>query len=125
MVASHTPYTQHILNNILRRKAVKQPLLGSDELAVCIEELNEGLAIPWEIVDQKLYKVFDFLNFTHAFAFMTQVAFAAEKMDHHPEWSNVYRTVEVYLTTHNSGGITALDFELAQHMEGIISRGRS
>ncbi len=53
---------------------------------------------------------------------MTEVAIQAEKLDHHPEWSNVYRTVEVRLTTHDAGGLTALDLELARHMEAIASR---
>lgn len=59
---------------------------------------------------------FAFRNFSEAFAFMTQSALAAEKMDHHPEWSNVYKTVDVRLTTHDAGGITALDVELARRM---------
>lgn len=59
---------------------------------------------------------FEFGNFSEAFAFMTRVAMAAEKLDHHPEWSNVYRTVTVELTTHDAGGLTELDFELARRM---------
>lgn len=59
---------------------------------------------------------FEFGNFSEAFAFMTRVAMAAEKLDHHPEWSNVYRTVTVELTTHDTGGLTELDFELARRM---------
>jgi len=60
---------------------------------------------------------FVFRDFNAAFGFMARVALAAEKMDHHPEWSNVYRTVEVTLATHDAGGVTALDIELAQAME--------
>ncbi|RWM22323.1 MAG: 4a-hydroxytetrahydrobiopterin dehydratase [Mesorhizobium sp.] len=59
---------------------------------------------------------FTFRNFSEAFAFMTRVALAAEKMDHHPDWSNVYKTVNVTLNTHDAGGLTALDFELARKM---------
>lgn len=61
-------------------------------------------------------RVFTFANFSEAFAFMTRVAMAAEKMDHHPEWSNVYKTVDVTLNTHDSGGVTALDIEMAKKM---------
>ncbi|MER8505776.1 4a-hydroxytetrahydrobiopterin dehydratase [Mesorhizobium sp. M0199] len=59
---------------------------------------------------------FTFKNFSEAFAFMTRVALAAEKMDHHPDWSNVYKTVNVTLNTHDVGGLTALDFDLARKM---------
>ena len=61
----------------------------------------------------KLLADFKFKNFADAFAFMTSVAFVAEKLDHHPEWSNVYNRVNVALTTHDSGGITELDFAFA------------
>lgn len=61
-------------------------------------------------------RTFVFRNFGEAFAFMTRCALAAEKLDHHPEWSNVYKTVNVELTTHDAQGLTALDFELAQRM---------
>ncbi|RWK59374.1 4a-hydroxytetrahydrobiopterin dehydratase [Mesorhizobium sp.] len=60
---------------------------------------------------------FTFRNFSEAFAFMTRVALAAERMDHHPDWSNVYKTVNVTLNTHDAGGLTALDFELAKTMD--------
>lgn len=59
---------------------------------------------------------FEFRNFSEAFGFMTRAALAAEKLDHHPEWSNVYRTVDVTLSTHDAGGLTELDFELARRM---------
>ena len=61
-------------------------------------------------------RTFTFKNFSEAFAFMTRSALAAEKLDHHPEWSNVYKTVEVRLNTHDAGGLTALDFDLAKRM---------
>ena len=64
-------------------------------------------------------KTFTFRNFSEAFGFMTRAALAAEKMDHHPDWSNVYRTVVVTLSTHDAGGLTALDFELAKKMDRI------
>ena len=61
-------------------------------------------------------KSFRFADFNQAFAFMARVALAAEKMDHHPEWSNVYRTVEVVLSTHSAGGVTELDLKMARAM---------
>lgn len=63
---------------------------------------------------------FVFKNFSEAFAFMTRVALAAEKMDHHPDWSNVYKTVDVTLNTHDAGGVTALDIALAKKMNGYF-----
>ncbi|WP_421915527.1 4a-hydroxytetrahydrobiopterin dehydratase [Mesorhizobium sp.] len=65
-------------------------------------------------------RTFTFKNFSEAFAFMTRVALAAEKMDHHPEWFNVYKTVDVTLNTHDAGGLTALDFELARKMNRFV-----
>ena len=62
-------------------------------------------------------RTFTFETFSEAFAFMTRVALAAERMDHHPDWSNVYKTVNVTLNTHDAGGLTALDFELARTMD--------
>ena len=82
-----------------------------------LDELNAQAVRPWRIQDRRLQKTFEFTDFSTAFAFMTQVALAAEHMNHHPEWRNVYRIVEVALTTHDAEGITALDFELAATME--------
>ncbi len=62
-------------------------------------------------------KTFIFPDFKQAFAFMTAVAMKAEQMDHHPEWTNVYATVDVTLTTHDAGGVTGLDVELARYMD--------
>ncbi|HWL06017.1 MAG TPA: 4a-hydroxytetrahydrobiopterin dehydratase [Xanthobacteraceae bacterium] len=64
-------------------------------------------------------KKFTFGDFNEAFGFMTRAALVAEKMDHHPEWFNVYRTVEVTLSTHDAGGVTELDINLAEAMEMI------
>ena len=64
-------------------------------------------------------KKFTFKNFNEAFGFMSRVALVAEKMDHHPEWSNVYKTVEVTLSTHDAGGLTELDVKLAEAMDKI------
>ncbi|HZQ14961.1 MAG TPA: 4a-hydroxytetrahydrobiopterin dehydratase [Pseudolabrys sp.] len=62
---------------------------------------------------------FVFKDFNEAFGFMTRAALAAEKMDHHPEWFNVYKTVEVTLSTHDAGGVTELDVKLAEIMDGL------
>ncbi len=66
-----------------------------------------------------LGKTFVFKDFSEAFGFMTRAALVAEKMDHHPEWRNVYKTVEVVLSTHDAGGVTALDIDLAKAMNAI------
>jgi len=66
-------------------------------------------------------KTFVFADFNAAFGFMTRAALVAEKMDHHPEWFNVYKTVEVTLSTHDAGGLTALDIELAEAMNRIAA----
>ena len=67
-------------------------------------------------------KTFRFADFNEAFDFMTRVALAAERMNHHPEWRNVWRTVEVTLTTHSAGGLTRRDVELAQTMDRLAAR---
>ena len=64
-----------------------------------------------------LQKSFKFSNFNEAFGFMTRVALVAEQMNHHPEWFNVYNRVDVVLSTHDAGGITELDFKLAEFMD--------
>jgi 4a-hydroxytetrahydrobiopterin dehydratase len=64
-------------------------------------------------------KSFKFKNFRQAFAFMTEVALLAEKADHHPEWSNVYNRVDIVLTTHDAGGVSARDIELAKNIDKI------
>ena len=68
-----------------------------------------------------LSRTFKFADFSEAFGFMTRAALVAEKLDHHPEWKNVYRTVYVRLTTHDAGGLTGLDFELAAAMDHIAA----
>lgn len=75
----------------------------------------------WAVIDGKLHREFKFGNFVKAFAFMTAAAIEAEKLDHHPEWSNVYSRVTVDLVTHSADGITELDFELALIMNALAS----
>ncbi|TIO06583.1 4a-hydroxytetrahydrobiopterin dehydratase [Mesorhizobium sp.] len=88
----------------LSKEAVAEALAGLDDWSLA----GDGGSIT---------RTFIFKNFSEAFAFMTRVALAAEKMDHHPDWSNVYKTVNVTLNTHDAGGLTALDFELAKEMD--------
>ncbi|MEM7610514.1 MAG: 4a-hydroxytetrahydrobiopterin dehydratase [Pseudomonadota bacterium] len=73
----------------------------------------------WSLEAGKLHREFKFADFITAFGFMSSAAIAAEKMNHHPEWFNVYSTVRVDLTTHDAGGITPLDFELAEKMNAL------
>ena len=73
----------------------------------------------WSLQNGKLYKEFVFEDFTEAFGFMTKAALHAEKMNHHPEWLNVYNRLSVYLTTHDAGGITANDIKLARMLNSI------
>ena len=65
-------------------------------------------------------KKYHFKNFNQALGFMIRVALEAEKMDHHPEWTNVYNTVDVTLTTHDAGGLSEKDIELAKFMDGVV-----
>lgn len=73
----------------------------------------------WSRSGNKLARTFEFADFVAAFGFMTRAALVAERMNHHPEWFNVYRTVKVELATHDAGGITRLDFELARAMSAL------
>lgn len=74
----------------------------------------------WEEINNKLHKTFEFNNFIEAFSFMTSVAIVAEKMNHHPEWSNVYNKVNIILTTHDAGNtITDKDKKLAQSIDSL------
>lgn len=84
-----------------------------------LKTLNELTAVGWEIKQGKLSKEFVFSNFVEAFGFMTKVAIHAEKQNHHPEWSNVYKTVNIQLTTHEVGGMSARDFKLAATMDKL------
>ena len=77
----------------------------------------------WTEKDNSLQATFQFKNFTQAFAFMTEVAFAAEKINHHPDWSNVWNTVSFKLNTHDAGGVvTERDHKLAKAIDAIAER---
>ena len=84
-------------------------------------ELKKLQSTGWSIVDGRdaIMKVFLFNDFISAFGFMTKVAIYTEKLNHHPEWFNVYNKVEVTLSTHDCGGISKLDIELANIMDGL------
>jgi 4a-hydroxytetrahydrobiopterin dehydratase len=73
----------------------------------------------WELKNGKLEKSFRFSNFVEAFGFMTRIALEAEKINHHPEWSNVYNTVIIRLSTHDAGGITDFDIKLANIIDTL------
>src|SRR5713101_5547080 len=87
-------------------------------------ELDSALAglEGWTVAQSKLHREYKFPDFVHAFGFMATSAIAIEAMNHHPEWFNVYNKVVVDLTTHDAGGITKKDVELAQKLEGIAKR---
>jgi len=76
----------------------------------------------WDETKEALYNRFKFNNFSEAFAFMTRVAFEAEKMDHHPKWTNVWNTVEIWLSTHDAGNtVTEKDRKLAAKIDKLAA----
>jgi 4a-hydroxytetrahydrobiopterin dehydratase len=87
------------------------------------EEIDAARAtLPnWTVVAGKLHREFRFADFSAAWGFMSQVALAAEAMNHHPEWFNVYHTVRIDLSTHDAGGITNRDLELAAKIDRIAA----
>ena len=74
----------------------------------------------WSLVNGKLHRELSFADFVEAFAFMTKVALIAEAMGHHPEWSNVWNRVTIALTTHDTGGLSNLDLEMARRIDGLV-----
>jgi 4a-hydroxytetrahydrobiopterin dehydratase len=94
--------------------------LGPDQLAAALDDL-EG----WSLQDGKLHAEFRFEDFAAAFGFMAAVATEAARLDHHPEWSNVYSQVVVDLVTHDVGGITDLDLQLARRMNELAGSSTS
>lgn len=90
--------------------------IAEDQLSSAVAELNG-----WQRLSGRdaIGKSFKFKNFRQAFAFMTEVALLAEKADHHPEWSNVYNRVDIVLTTHDAGGVSVRDIELAKNIDKI------
>ena len=93
---------------------MKTKLLEAQDLIPLQKELTK-----WEVQQSKLRREWRFQNFVEAFAFMTKVALLAEAMNHHPEWSNVYSTVTIELTTHDKKGLTNLDVQLAKAINSL------
>ncbi len=91
--------------------------LDPRELEQALREL-EG----WQVREGKLHRVYRFRDFVEAWGFMSAAALLVQQMDHHPEWSNVYHTVTVNLVTHDAGGISARDVELATKLEALAAR---
>ena len=91
-----------------------RPRLDTGELAEALAELPG-----WSLAAGKLHREYRFADFSAAFGFMTRVALEAERLNHHPEWSNVWNRVVVELVTHDSGGVTASDVALAKKMEAL------
>ena len=90
--------------------------LSEQQIVAALADLSA-----WTLADGKLHRDFKFPDFITAFGFMTQAAFIAETLNHHPEWFNVYGRVSVDLTTHDAGGLTELDVELATRMDAIAA----
>jgi len=88
-------------------------------------QIAEALkSIPnWELKNEVLYQQLTFKTFTQAFAFIVLVAFEAEKVQHHPNWTNVYNKLTIELTTHDEGGITKKDIELATRINKLLQNG--
>ena len=83
------------------------------------EDLRANLT-QWQVGDERLKRQWQFSDFSEAFAFMTRVALLAESMQHHPNWSNVYNRVTIELTTHDLGGLSNLDAELARSIDTLL-----
>ena len=87
--------------------------------AAQITSLSTELPL-WSLVNGKLQRELRFVDFVEAFGFMARVALVAESMGHHPEWSNVWNRVVIVLTTHDTGGLSSLDVELARRIDGLL-----
>ena len=91
--------------------------MNQADISAALTELSPA----WAYTDGKLHREYRFADFACAFAFMTRIAIQADKADHHPEWFNVYNRVEVWLTTHDAGGVTEKDFALAAQMDAAAA----
>ena len=92
--------------------------LTDSEIAVHMKALPN-----WELGDDRIKRTFRFKDFVEAFGWMSSVALVAERMNHHPEWRNVWATVEVELSTHDAGGLTERDMKLAAAMDALSNQG--
>lgn len=115
--SSTSRYTNGSLTK-LREAMIER--FSQEVIDTSLKSLNDNSENSWEIREGKLYREFKFKSFVSAFGFMTQVAILAERANHHPQWSNVYNKVEIYLTTHEAKGISKRDFELAQEIGKLI-----
>lgn len=88
------------------------------EIAAALKDLPQ-----WRRQGEVLVRNFEFAGFSAAFGFMTRVALVAEKLDHHPDWTNVYNKVEIRLSSHDAGGITTRDFKLARAIDALTESG--
>ena len=93
---------------------MKTSKLSESDITSRLEKL-----VGWHVDNGKLYREFVFKDFVEAFGFMTRAAFAVEKINHHPEWSNTYNKVRIHLVTHEVGGLSASDFALAQRLNEL------
>lgn len=89
--------------------------LTESEILTLLENFNG-----WEYHDQAIHTSLEFENFKDAFSVMTRIAFEAEKMNHHPDWSNVYNMLNISLSTHDADGVTNQDFELAKIIDDLV-----
>jgi 4a-hydroxytetrahydrobiopterin dehydratase len=96
-----------------------EEIMAATKLAETEVATELGKLKGWTVTNGNLHRVFEFKDFSAAFGFMTRAALAAEKMDHHPDWSNSWNKVTVDLSTHSAGGLTKNDFELAGKMQQI------
>lgn len=95
---------------------MKVPALNDAEVSAALEALPD-----WSIDQGKLFRRFSFHDFSEAFGFMARVSLLAEKQAHHPEWFNVYKQVDVWLTTHDAGGISERDIKLARAIDRLLT----
>ena len=98
----------------------RKTLLGEGQLAQARGEIPH-----WDFSDDRFARAFEFANFIEAFGFMSQVALIAERLDHHPEWSNVWNKVRIEITNHDAGGVTELDVEFCRRVDGLVGRGET
>jgi 4a-hydroxytetrahydrobiopterin dehydratase len=95
----------------------KRDILPGDELQAALADLPG-----WSVRGGKLHRDYKFPDFVHAFGFMATAAIAIESMNHHPEWSNVWNRVSIDLMTHDAGGVTQMDVQLAKKLEALAAK---
>ena len=98
----------------------RKTLLTGDDLRTAVASVPQ-----WDLIEDRLHRTFSFADFSEAFGFMSRVALLAEKLDHHPEWSNVWNRVDIAITNHDAGGITELDVVFAQRVDASATSSRA